>query len=123
MKLKTLLTISVLALGLGGCFAPVAEPSVSARDAELMALVPKFETDINFERYRINDPTGEAPGTIVIDTKQNFLYFVEPNGKAIRYGVAQARKPMAGPASPPSSARRTGRIGFPRRTCSSAGRT
>ena len=88
MKLKTLLTISVLALGLGGCFAPVAEPSVSARDAELMALVPKFETDINFERYRINDPTGEAPGTIVVDTKQNFLYFVEPNGKAIRYGVA-----------------------------------
>ena len=88
MKLKTLLIVSLMATGLAGCFTPVPEPDVSARDAELMALVPKFETDINFERYRISDPTGEAPGTIVIDTKQNFLYFVEPNGKAIRYGVA-----------------------------------
>jgi len=31
------------------------------------------------------------PGTIVIDTKQNFLYLVERNGKARRYGVGTGK--------------------------------
>ena len=88
MNFKALSVLAGAAFALSGCFAAVPDPSVSAHDAELMAMVPKFELDINYERYRISDPTGEAPGTIVVDTKQNFLYFVEPNGKAIRYGVA-----------------------------------
>ena len=88
MNYKSISILAAAAFVLGGCFASVPDPSVSAHDAELMAMVPKFELDINYERYRISDPTGEAPGTIVIDTKQNFLYFVEPAGKAIRYGVA-----------------------------------
>jgi lipoprotein-anchoring transpeptidase ErfK/SrfK len=39
-------------------------------------------------RYLIEDPTGEAPGTVVVDTKERLLYFVLPDRKAIRYGVA-----------------------------------
>jgi lipoprotein-anchoring transpeptidase ErfK/SrfK len=53
-----------------------------------MALVPTAELYRPFERYRIDDPTGEKPGTVVVDTKSRFLYLVEPNGKAVRYGVA-----------------------------------
>jgi lipoprotein-anchoring transpeptidase ErfK/SrfK len=33
----------------------------------------------------------EKPGTIVIDTTQNFLYLVQPNGKARRYGVGTGK--------------------------------
>jgi lipoprotein-anchoring transpeptidase ErfK/SrfK len=74
---------------LGGCqYTAVPDPSLTGRDAEFLAMVPKVETDLNFERYMVDDPTGEAPGTIVVDTKQNFLWFVMPNKKAIRYGVA-----------------------------------
>jgi lipoprotein-anchoring transpeptidase ErfK/SrfK len=36
--------------------------------------------------------TDEAPGTIVIDTKGPFLYFVEPDGMATRYGIAIGRE-------------------------------
>ena len=61
---------------------------MSARDPEYMALVPKSEIWLPYERYRIDDPTGQAPGTIVVDTKEKFLYLVLPNKKAIRYGVA-----------------------------------
>jgi lipoprotein-anchoring transpeptidase ErfK/SrfK len=35
--------------------------------------------------------TKEAPGTIVIDTPNKFLYLVEGNGKAKRYGVGVGR--------------------------------
>jgi lipoprotein-anchoring transpeptidase ErfK/SrfK len=39
------------------------------------------------------DYTGpEAPGTIVIDTKDKYLYFVEDGGKAQRYGVGVGRE-------------------------------
>jgi lipoprotein-anchoring transpeptidase ErfK/SrfK len=31
--------------------------------------------------------TDEPPGTIVVDMKKRFLYFVLPGGKAIRYGI------------------------------------
>lgn len=83
--------IAMIAAGLvlGGCrFVPVAEPAVSVRDAEYMALVPKAVIDIQYERYEVDDPTGEAPGTIIVDTKERLLYFVLPNKRAIRYGVA-----------------------------------
>jgi len=35
---------------------------------------------------------GFAPGTIVIDTRQKFLYLVEPGGQAMRYGIGVGRQ-------------------------------
>ncbi|WP_290739752.1 L,D-transpeptidase [Amaricoccus sp.] len=43
-------------------------------------------------RNRAPFETTEAPGTIVIDTKGPFLYFVEPDGMATRYGIAIGRE-------------------------------
>lgn len=43
-------------------------------------------------RNRVPFATAEAPGTIVIDTKGPFLYFVEPEGMATRYGIAIGRE-------------------------------
>jgi lipoprotein-anchoring transpeptidase ErfK/SrfK len=80
---------AALALALAGCsFKGVPDPALSARDAEFMARVPNVQVDLGYERYEIDDPTGEAPGTIIVDTKANFLYLVLPNKRAIRYGVA-----------------------------------
>jgi lipoprotein-anchoring transpeptidase ErfK/SrfK len=86
---QTLVTVLGLSVLLGACqYKTVHAPSLSARDAEYMALVPNFETQITHLPYEITDPTGEEPGTIVVDTTEKFLYFVLPNKKAIRYGVA-----------------------------------
>lgn len=83
------LLIVGMAVMLGGCrYAAVPEPSVSVRDSKYMALVPNAIIDIQYERYEIDDPTGEEPGTVVVDTGSRYLYFVLPNKKAIRYGVA-----------------------------------
>ena len=56
-------------------------------------------------RNEVAYPTSEAPGTIVIDTRGPFLYLVEPEGKATRYGIAIGREGFAGPAPAPSRAR------------------
>ncbi len=88
MNLRAFSIIGIATLGLAGCYTSVPDPSVSSQDAKYMAMVPNFETDLNFRRYEVADPTGEAPGTVVVDSRQHFLFFVLPGKKAIRYGVA-----------------------------------
>ena len=72
----------------GYTFKAVPDPTLSARDAEFMALVPDAEFDPQFARYEMSDPTHEPPGTIVVETKERQLYLVLPDGKAVRYGVS-----------------------------------
>jgi lipoprotein-anchoring transpeptidase ErfK/SrfK len=43
-------------------------------------------------RNEVDYPTAEAPGTIVVDTRGPFLYLVEENGRATRYGIAVGRE-------------------------------
>jgi len=50
------------------------------------------KVDKRFYRQLVDDPTGERPGTVVVDTKSYFLYLVRPNGKAMRYGVGLGRQ-------------------------------
>lgn len=78
-------------LFLAGCnanYARVPDPKLSQRDADMVAMVPRYEVDSNFQRYQVDDPTGQPAGTIVVDTRTKHLYYVLPGKKAIRYGVA-----------------------------------
>lgn len=47
--------------------------------------------DPKFLRQRVDYVTKERPGTVVVEPHNHFLYFVEGNGKAIRYGVGVGR--------------------------------
>ena len=53
--------------------------------------VPFEKVDPQFRRQIVVDPTGEAPGTIVVHLQERFLYFVQPGGDALRYGVGIGR--------------------------------
>lgn len=48
--------------------------------------------DPRFLRQVVDYRTKEPPGTIVVDPKSRFLYLVQPNGKAIRYGVGVGKE-------------------------------
>lgn len=54
--------------------------------------VDRTKVDKRFYRQLVDDPTGERPGTVVVDTRSYFLYLVRPNGKAMRYGVGLGRQ-------------------------------
>src|SRR6185369_1376042 len=43
-------------------------------------------------RQIVDYRSNEAPGTIVIDTGNTFLYLVMPGGKAMRYGIGVGRE-------------------------------
>jgi lipoprotein-anchoring transpeptidase ErfK/SrfK len=81
--------LAIVAVVLASCkYEAMPEPKLSAKDAELVAMVPNVPTGNVFERWRVDYQTNEPPGTIIVDTKARLLYLVEPGGKALRYGVA-----------------------------------
>lgn len=85
---KRNIAVLLAGLALAACrYEPVPEPTLNAKDQAALAYAPTAEVHLPFERYKIDNPTGEKPGTIVVDTKNKYLYWVEPDGKAIRYGV------------------------------------
>lgn len=49
--------------------------------------IPYKKLDPKHRRQIVVDPTGEAPGTIVVHLQERHLYLVQPGGDAIRYGV------------------------------------
>jgi lipoprotein-anchoring transpeptidase ErfK/SrfK len=50
------------------------------------------EVDERFLRTMTDAPPGFAPGTIVIDTSDRFLFLVLSDGRAVRYGVGVGRQ-------------------------------
>ena len=48
-------------------------------------LPPQFQRQVVFFR------SNEAPGTIVINSAERYLYLVQPNNRAIRYGIGVGR--------------------------------
>jgi len=49
------------------------------------------ELSPEFARQMVSYRTSEAPGTIIVQTSERFLYVVQPNGRAIRYGIGVGR--------------------------------
>jgi lipoprotein-anchoring transpeptidase ErfK/SrfK len=74
--------------GIGTQIALNADAKLTPRDRQMLALAPAEEWQIPIVRRRVPDPTGEPPGTIVIDTTVKNLYFVLPGRQAIQYKVA-----------------------------------
>ncbi len=50
------------------------------------------EIDPQFKRQEVDYDGPQKPGTIVIDTKDKFLFLVEKSGKAMRYGIGVGRE-------------------------------
>jgi lipoprotein-anchoring transpeptidase ErfK/SrfK len=53
------------------------------------------EMDPKYLKQVVDYTGGEPPGTIIVDTPHKFLFLVEPNGKALRYGIGVGRPGFA----------------------------
>ncbi|XWN33053.1 MAG: L,D-transpeptidase [Devosia sp.] len=50
------------------------------------------EVDQKYWRREVPNPTGESPGTVVVDTGTFYLYWTMTDGRAMRYGVGLGRE-------------------------------
>jgi len=84
---------AVALLPLGGCMQatlpPSTDASMTSRDRQLLAHTPYAQANVpeQYLRHVVDYPRKEQPGTILVDTDARYLYYVLPEGKAIRYGV------------------------------------
>lgn len=109
-RLLAIASTSVVAATVSGCsttglesVAPAPqEEMVDASYARMYRAMPEEDFPIpavdlakvnrRFYRQLVDDPTGERPGTVVVDTSAYFLYLVLPGRKAMRYGVGLGRQ-------------------------------
>jgi len=105
MKLGALAFV-IAAVALGGCVEDMSSGTLDPvvgdagwkqRDKDLMSNLPYNQTAVSdtYRRHIVEYHRKEAPGTILIDSDDKFLYYVLPGGKAIRYGVAVGEEAQA----------------------------
>jgi lipoprotein-anchoring transpeptidase ErfK/SrfK len=100
------MTFRTLALGLtlgfavalagctsGGTLTMFSGAYSSKRDAGYqLPAIPIYRVPSRYHRQLVRYDTGEKPGTIIVDTRAKFLYFVMEDGKAMRYGIGVGRE-------------------------------
>ncbi|MCK9551099.1 L,D-transpeptidase [Aquamicrobium lusatiense] len=69
--------------------ASVAPPRIGPKPNERFPVPDESQVKIaeKYQRQLVDYQTAYAPGTIVVDPANHFLYLVQANGKALRYGV------------------------------------
>lgn len=101
MQRSLLAGLLVALLPLGGCMqttlSPSSDASMTPRDRQLLSHAPYAQATIpeQYLRHIVDYARKEQPGTILVDTDARYLYYVLPDGKAIRYGVAVGEEAQA----------------------------
>ena len=84
--------IAVLGSSLSGTIAVAQQVAVNTQDQAASEPSPDEEQSGEASaRQIVPFHTSEAPGTIIIDTGERYLYLVQPNDLAIRYGIGVGR--------------------------------
>lgn len=99
MTIRSLVTAAGLALvvALAGCtstsYRVFTSDYGSKRDAGYrLPSIPISKVPRKYHRQIVRYDSKEKPGTIIVDTSEKFLYFVMPEGKAMRYGIGVGRE-------------------------------
>lgn len=105
-------TVALSGLALSGCMATGAPQAPLAPQAPVRVAPSPFvamygplpneqfpipavdlsQVPEQYLRRQVDYPTNENVGTVVVDTRDFYLYHVQENGKAMRYGVGLGRQ-------------------------------
>ncbi|MGY3619089.1 L,D-transpeptidase [Bradyrhizobium sp. USDA 10063] len=91
-KLRHLIWMVIAA---GGLMLSASQSQAQTSDVgDQPGLVPddNVELDPEWRKQVVYYRTNEAPGTIIISTKERHLYLIQGNGRAIRYGIGVGRE-------------------------------
>jgi lipoprotein-anchoring transpeptidase ErfK/SrfK len=92
-----IIAVAVVFAALANVYAS-ADPIISFPEENIVddqpGLVPTAEEELLPAEYRrqvVFFRTSEQPGTIIVNTSERFLYLVQGNNRAIRYGIGVGR--------------------------------
>lgn len=88
-----------LAALLAGCEAPPVPdtpapvPHVALKDGgHALPAIPPGRVPAHLQRTLVATPAAEPPGTVIIDTAARYLYLVQDDRSALRYGISVGRE-------------------------------
>jgi lipoprotein-anchoring transpeptidase ErfK/SrfK len=94
--------LAAAGLMLSGCmqattYEASSDKLMTPRDKELLAKVSYVKTPVAepFRRALVDYHRKEEPGSIVVDSDNHYLYYVQDGGKAIRYGITVGEEAQA----------------------------
>ncbi|MGB3272583.1 MAG: L,D-transpeptidase [Xanthobacteraceae bacterium] len=97
--------LAAAGLALAGCqttstsavYEPASQTAMTQRDKDLMAKIRYVNSPVPqpYRRAIVNYHRKEAPGSILVDSDNHYLYYVLEGGKAIRYGVTVGEEALA----------------------------
>ena len=110
-RARRLFAASILSLGLAGCsvtdaalrtgeaaaLQSQAVTHYAERKAEKFPVeaVDVSQIDAQFLKQVVEYRSPHPPGTVVVDPRKRFLYLIQKDGRAIRYGVGVGREGLA----------------------------
>ncbi|WP_315918423.1 L,D-transpeptidase [Mesorhizobium sp. SP-1A] len=98
MRVRSIIIGAAMAVALAGCstigqmrifsddYGPVADAGYQ------LPRIPISKVPTKYHRQIVRYDTKEKPGTIIVDTTNKFLYYVMPDGEAMRYGIGVGRE-------------------------------
>lgn len=82
-----------LVLSLAGCGVLISANQAMAQNESYRISQADVEKVPQKYRRRLVGYSGDQkPGTIIVDTRNRFLFLIQPGGKAIRYGIGVGRQ-------------------------------
>jgi lipoprotein-anchoring transpeptidase ErfK/SrfK len=90
-----LLTLLALAISTGAGAQGFRAPPETMQVEDQPGYVPDPSAELlpaAYQRQAVFYRTTEAPGTIIVQTSERFLYVVQGNNRAIRYGIGVGRE-------------------------------
>jgi len=80
--------------------APNTAPQQAAPSTSVMSLPPEDQPEVgqpkelpaNLKKQLVDYATREPAGTLIVDTPNTYLYLVQGNNRAIRYGIGVGRE-------------------------------
>lgn len=90
---------AAITIAVSGALAPISAHAFSgagpvttlSRSDVIQTAVQQKQVAPQFQRRVVRLSTDEAPGTIIVDTNNKFLYYVESRNRATRYGIGVGR--------------------------------
>ncbi|MCT7663135.1 L,D-transpeptidase [Shinella kummerowiae] len=74
---------------------PAAVQGSNVETTSNVTLVQQYQSKkqvaAKYKRTKVRFVTDQAPGTVIVDTNNKYLYYVEGNNKATRYGIGVGR--------------------------------
>jgi len=100
-SVATVFGVLLAGMMLAGCmqttYEPASEANLKPRDKDYLSKISFVNTPVPqiFRRAIVDYHRKEAPGSIVVDSDNHYLYYVVDGGKAIRYGITVGEEAMA----------------------------